>query len=192
MESKTPIIFKLKKELTKYFIKHNLDPSKDYTNDKVHGNYISDLVFRLNRERDKLQRDKIYGDIPNKYKKLIMATKKKESKALSQGLKKVKEVDVKSKAEKIKKKSVAEDAAKAKEEAKAKTKKTNSNLKYDYPLVDGREMTSAEKKKYRSNMRKEANKETEAPKAKKVKEEKPAKTEKVKKVKKSKTSKVED
>lgn len=28
--------------------------------------------------------------------------------------------------------------------------------KYDYPLVDGREMTSEEKKKYRIKMRKEA------------------------------------
>lgn len=39
-----------------------------------------------------------------------------------------------------------------------KAKKAGSTMKYSYPLVDGREMTSEEKKKYRVKMRAEAKK----------------------------------
>lgn len=48
------------------------------------------------------------------------------------------------------------DKKKAKEEAeKPKSKKTTAQSKYDYPLVDGKEMTSDEKKKYRAKLRRE-------------------------------------
>lgn len=62
--------------------------------------------------------------------------------------------------------------------------------KYDYPLVDGREMTSEEKKKYRIKMRKESKggaskpkKETTKKETKKVEPEKATKEKKDKKVK---------
>ena len=73
--------------------------------------------------------------------------------------------------------------------------------KYDYPLIDGREMTSAEKKKYRMEQRKLASgkapkeeKETKKKKEEKVKE-KPASDKKDKKAKdkkKKKAAKEED
>lgn len=62
--------------------------------------------------------------------------------------------------------------------------------KYDYPLVDGREMTQEEKKKYRIKMRKESKggaskpkKETTKKETKKVESEKATKEKKDKKVK---------
>lgn len=61
-----------------------------------------------------------------------------------------------------------------------KAKKAGSTMKYDYPLVDGREMTSEEKKKYRVKMRAEAKKAGKPAKEEKVKEDKKVKKEKVK------------
>lgn len=74
-----------------------------------------------------------------------------------------------------------------------KAKKAGSTVKYDYPLVDGKEMSPEEKKKYRVKMRAEAKKagKSEKPskeekKVKKVKEEpKPSKEKKDKKKKKA-------
>lgn len=88
------------------------------------------------------------------------------------------------------------------EESLKETKKANkagSTMKYDYPLVDGKEMSPEEKKKYRVKMRAEAKKagKSEKPskvekKVKKVKEEpKPSKGEKKDK-KKKKAVKEED
>ena len=90
------------------------------------------------------------------------------------------------------------------QEKEKKEKKGNGGrtaTKYDYPLIDGREMTSAEKKKYRMEQRKLASgkapkeeKETKKKKEEKVKE-KPASDKKDKKAKdkkKKKAAKEED
>lgn len=61
-----------------------------------------------------------------------------------------------------------------------KAKKAGSTMKYDYPLIDGREMTSEEKKKYRVKMRAEAKKANNP--AKEGKEDKKPKKEKTGKV----------
>lgn len=77
----------------------------------------------------------------------------------------------------------SEDKNKKPKAVKAKELPTDSRkvTKYDYPLVDGKEMTAEEKKKYRIKMRKEENK---GSKTEKVKKEKPV--EKSKKEKKAK------
>lgn len=63
---------------------------------------------------------------------------------------------------------------------KPKGEKKGATSKYDYPLVDGKEMTADEKKKYRTKMR-NASKGTEKAANKEAKKEKSeAKTEKVK------------
>lgn len=88
------------------------------------------------------------------------------------------------------------DKKKKEKSEETKEKKPRASSKYDYPLVDGREMTSEEKKKYRMAQRKLANgktpKEEKPKKEVKSKEEKSVKKTdtKTKKVKKSK--KVED
>lgn len=60
-------------------------------------------------------------------------------------------------------------AKKAKEDKKESKGSGRVVTKYDYPLIDGREMTSAEKKKYRMEQRKLA--QGDAPKEKKEKKE---------------------
>lgn len=86
-----------------------------------------------------------------------------------------------------------------KEEPKKKAAAKSTKTKYDYPLIDGREMTSDEKKKYRMEQRKLAAGKT--PKSKKEKEEKitkkakpakEAKAEKPAKAKKAKKAKKEE
>ena len=64
--------------------------------------------------------------------------------------------------------------------------------KYDYPLVDGREMTSEEKKKYRIKMRKEAKGGASKPKKETTKETKKVESEKATKEKKDKKVKGKD
>lgn len=89
---------------------------------------------------------------------------------------------------------------KAEKEAK-KAKKAATPTKYNYPLIDGREMTADEKKKYRAEQRRLANKGEAKPKkekgakAAKVKQavpEKPLKEKKAKKDKKKSKAKDED
>ena len=97
----------------------------------------------------------------------------------------------------LKKKNKEKKSSKEKGESKSPGRVAT---KYDYPLVDGREMTSAEKKKYRMEQRKLA--QGDAPKEKKetakkdskVKKtkEKPAPEKKAKDKKKKKASKDED
>lgn len=98
----------------------------------------------------------------------------------------------------VKMKKASEDEKKAKKEAKAKEKKEKAATKYDYPLVDGREMTSEEKKKYRMAQRKLAagktpkeSKPKEEPK-KESKKDKPSKKDKKAKDSKKKKAKDED
>lgn len=155
-ESKTPELTKAKKALDAYLKENKLDPTKDWTKDKKHGKKITELVNKLNKERDKVAAAYPEKDADNN-KKLVKLKEKKDKKE---------------------KKSAGRTAT-----------------KYDYPLIDGREMTSAEKKKYRMEQRKLASgnapkEEKEAKKAKKEKvKEKPASDKKEKKADKKKDKK---
>lgn len=161
-ESKTPELTKAKKALDAYLKENKLDPTKDWTKDKKHGKKITELVNKLNKERDKVAAAYPEKDADNN-KKLVKLKEKKEKEKSG------------------KKEEKKESAGRA--------------TKYDYPLIDGREMTSAEKKKYRMEQRKLASgnapkEEKEAKKAKKEKvKEKPASDKKEKKADKKKDKK---
>lgn len=167
-ESKTPELTKAKKALDTYLKENKLDPTKDWTKDKKHGKKVTELVNKLNKERDKVAAAYPEGDNENT-KKLVKLSK-----------------------ENGKKENSKENGKKEKSETKEKKEKKSAGkaaTKYDYPLIDGREMTSAEKKKYRMEQRKLASgkapketKETKEKKEKKVKE-KPAPEKKEKKAK---------
>lgn len=97
------------------------------------------------------------------------------------------------KTEDKKKKSEAEDKKPKAEKVISLPKDSRKVEKYDYPLVDGKEMTSDEKKKYRVRLRAEKKRGTkDAVKISKVSEKKVEKPEETKKVmkKKLKTKKV--
>lgn len=121
-------------------------------------------------------KDKKHGAIISKWIQILEVNRKKVKDSTPQEIhhKKSEDKNRKPKAEKAVK--VAKDGRKV--------------TKYDYPLVDGREMTSEEKKKYRIKMRKEAKggaskpkKETTKKETKKVEPEKATKEKKDKKVK---------
>lgn len=164
-ESKTPELTKAKKALDAYLKENKLDPTKDWTKDKKHGKKITELVNKLNKERDKVAAAYPEKDADNN-KKLVKLKKKKEKEKSGK-----------------------------KEEKKEKKSAGRTATKYDYPPIDGREMTSAEKKKYRMEQRKLASgnapkEEKEAKKAKKEKvKEKPASDKKEKKADKKKDKK---
>lgn len=176
-ESKTPELTKAKKALDAYLKENKLDPTKDWTKDKKHGKKITELVNKLNKERDKVAAAYPEKDADNN-KKLVKLKEKKE-----------------------KEKSGKKEEKKEKKEKKSAGR---TATKYDYPLIDGREMNSAEKKKYRMEQRKLASgnapkEEKEVKKAKKEKvKEKPASDKKEKKAakeedkKKKKAAKEED
>ena len=161
-ESKTPELTKAKKALDAYLKENKLDPTKDWTKDKKHGKKVTELVNKLNKERDKVAA--AYPEADQENNKKLVKLKEKEKK-----------------------------------EKKGNGGRTAT--KYDYPLIDGREMTSAEKKKYRMEQRKLASgkapkeeKETKKKKEEKVKE-KPSSDKKDKKAKdkkKKKAAKEED
>ena len=161
-ESKTPELTKAKKALDAYLKENKLDPTKDWTKDKKHGKKVTELVNKLNKERDKVAVNYPADDKENT-KKLV-------------------KLQEKAKKEKSEKKE-------AKEKKEKKGGAGRAATKYDYPLIDGREMTSAEKKKYRMEQRKlssgkapKEEKETKKKVEKKVKE-KPAAEKKDKKAK---------
>ena len=121
-------------------------------------------------------KDKKHGAIISKWIQVLEVNRKKVKDSTPQEIhhKKSEDKNRKPKAEKAVK--VAKDGRKV--------------AKYDYPLVDGREMTSEEKKKYRIKMLKEAKggaskpkKETTKKETKKVEPEKATKEKKDKKVK---------
>lgn len=153
---KTPELLKAKKELY-YFLKdRDLDPAKDYSKHPKYGEEFRRLLYKLNKERDKVAIQYPQSDIKNLKKYIKMKKDKSEKKKA----KKAAEAAVAEEAAKVTKK--AKKAGKEeKNEKKAKAEPRTS--KYDYPLVDGREMTSEEKKKYRAEQRKAA-KGGEAPK----------------------------
>lgn len=133
--NKTPELSKAKAALEAYLKENNLDPTKDWTKDKKHGKKVTELVNKLNKERDKVAAKYPEGDEANEAKLVKLKEKNSKSKA------------------------------KAKEDKKEPKGSGRVATKYDYPLIDGREMTSAEKKKYRMEQRKLA--QGDAPKEKK-------------------------
>lgn len=138
-------LYKAKRALQKYYTENNLNPAKDYSKDPIHGDMVTNLILRLNKERDKLERRYPILKIKSNLKRLrIMAKKAKEAKA-SKKEKKAAIAEVENK--KTKKTS-------KKEAPKEKKEKTRRPTKYDYPLIDGREMNSLEKKQYRMEQRK--------------------------------------
>ena len=149
--NKTPELSKAKKALDAYLKENKLDPQKDWTKDKKHGKKVTELVNKLNKERDKVAAEYPEKDLKNEAK-LVKLKDKKDS-----------------------------EKAEKKKEKKEKASSGRTVTKYDYPLIDGREMTSDEKKKYRTEQRRLAA--GKAPKEEKPKEEKP-KEEKTKKIKK--------
>ena len=138
--NKTPELSKAKKALDAYLKENNLDPQKDWTKDKKHGKKVTELVNKLNKERDKVAAQYPEKDLKNEAK-LVKLKGKKD-------------------AEKTEKKK----------EKKEKASSGRTAMKYDYPLIDGREMTSDEKKKYRAEQRRLAA--GKAPKEEKPKEKK--------------------
>lgn len=136
------------KVLRDYYIKNNLDPAKNWFKDPIHGAFITKWTYRLWKERDRIQTqmgEMKFQHILTRKKQIQMAKKEKETK---------------------KKKVVKEEK---KEETKKKVART---YKYDYPLVDGKEMNSAQKKKYRAEQRK-LKEEAEGGKVSKKKDSKP-------------------
>ena len=184
---------KAKRALHKYYRENHLDPAKDYSKDPIHGDMVTNLILRLNKERDKLERKFPIIKIKSNLKFVrTMAKNIKEAKA-SKKEKKAKATVAEVETKKVKK----EKDPKAKKEKKESTKKPS---KYDYPLIDGREINSIEKKKYRMEQRKlkaKEGKEESKPTSNKSKKEeissKKTKKEKTSKdVKKKKVKKEED
>lgn len=154
--NKTPELSKAKKALDAYLKENNLDPTKDWSKDKKHGKKVTELLNKLNKERDKVAAQYPEKDLKNEAKLVKMKKAKEDEKAL-----------------------------------KKKEKKESSRVtKYDYPLIDGREMTSDEKKKYRMEQRRlAAGKAPKEEKPKKEKKEKAEATEKAAPAKKDKKAK---
>lgn len=146
---KTPELIEAKKEILKFLKKHDLDPRKDYSNHPKFGEEFRKLLFKLNKERDKIAMKYPLTDIKNLKKYIKM---KKDKKAKKAAEKAAVEAPVKE-AKKTKKVAKETKSETAKEEKKDK-KAPRTTGKYNYPLIDGREMTSAEKKKYRAEQRK--------------------------------------
>lgn len=123
-------------------------------------------------------KDKKHGAIISKWIQILEVNRKKVKDSTPQEIhhKKSEDKNRKPKAEKAVK--VAKDGRKV--------------AKYDYPLVDGREMTSEEKKKYRIKMRKESKGGASKPKEKTTKETKKVESKKVTKEKKDKKVKGKD
>lgn len=155
--NKTPELSKAKKALDAYLKENNLDPTKDWSKDKKHGKKVTELLNKLNKERDKVVAQYPEKDLKNEAKLVKMKKAKEDEKALKK---------------------------------KEKKESTSRVTKYDYPLIDGREMTSDEKKKYRMEQRKlAAGKTPKEEKPKKEKKEKAEATEKAAPAKKDKKAK---
>lgn len=192
---KSPEIREAKAAILKFLQDHNLNPMKDYSKHPKYGREFSMLLMKLTKERQKIE--KIYPqlDIKNqtKHLKAIMAKKEKKA-AIKAAEKELKKASLTKK--ESKKKPVKEAKDISSKEAKAKTKEKKERkprvLKYDYPLVNGKEMSPDQKKKYRIEQRKLAQGENPEKKSKVSKESKEAPVKEAKKVKKvSKEAKVE-
>lgn len=179
---KSPELLKAKKKLIAFIEDNNLNPSRDYSNHPKYGKEFSNLLFNLTKERQKIE--KVYPELDRrgqiKHIKMIMEKKKKKAAQ-------------KEAARELKGKGKVKITEKKTKETKVK------RCKYDYPLVNGHEMSPDQKKKYRMEQRKLANggtskpkvekEETKTPKASKKKEEKVSKVKKTSKVDKVKKTK---
>ena len=145
---KTPELIEAKKEILKFLKKNSLDPRKDYSNHNKFGEEFRKLLFKLNKERDKIAIKYPLTDIKNLKKYIKMKKDKKAKKAAEKAAVEAPVTEAK-KSKKVAKETKSETA---KEEKNKKAPRTTG--KYNYPLIDGREMTSAEKKKYRAEQRK--------------------------------------
>lgn len=141
-KTKTAALLEAKNALKDYLKKHKLNPMKDYREDPVYGKEVTRLVTRLNIERDKVLDKYPYNDITNETKLVKMKEKKLKAKKEEKAAKKAK---------------VATEAPAKTEGKEKKAPKAATTTKYDYPLIDGREMNAAEKKKYRAEQRRLAN-----------------------------------
>ena len=149
---KTPELIEAKKAILKFLKKYNLDPRKDYSNHPTFGEEFRKLLFKLNKERDKIAMKYPSTDIKNLKKYIKMKKDKKAKKAAEKAAVEASAKEAK-KSKKVAKETKSETPAKEeKKDKKAKAPRTTG--KYNYPLIDGREMTSAEKKKYRAEQRK--------------------------------------
>lgn len=193
-KTKTTALLQAKNALKDYLKRHNLNPMKDWRKDKVHGKEVTRLVTRLNLERDKVLDNYPHNDIHNETKLVKMKEKKQKAEKEAKKAKKA----AKEATAKVAKAPKKEKTEKAPKEKKAKAA---TPAKYNYPLIDGREMTADEKKKYRAEQRRLANKgeakpkkekEAKAAKAKQAVPEKPLKEKKAKKDKKKSKAKDED
>ena len=149
---KTPELIEAKKAILKFLKKHNLDPRKDYSNHPTFGEEFRKLLFKLNKERDKVAMKYPSTDIKNLKKYIKMKKDKKAKKAAEKAAVEASAKEVK-KSKKVAKETKSETPAKEEKKDK-KAKAPRTTCKYNYPLIDGREMTSAEKKKYRAEQRK--------------------------------------
>lgn len=149
---KTPELIEAKKAILKFLKNHNLDPRKDYSNHPTFGEEFRKLLFKLNKERDKIAMKYPSTDIKNLKKYIKMKKNKKAKKAAEKAAVEASAKEVK-KSNKVAKETKSETIAKEEKKDK-KDKAHRTTCKYDYPLIDGREMTSAEKKKYRAEQRK--------------------------------------
>lgn len=192
---KSPEIREAKAAILKFLQDHDLNPMKDYSKHPKYGKEFSMLLMKLTKERQKIE--KIYPqlDIKNqtKHLKAIMAKKEKKA-AIKAAEKELKKASLTKK--ESKKKPVKEAKEPSSKEAKAKVKEKKERksrvLKYDYPLVNGKEMSPDQKKKYRIEQRKLAQGENPEKKSKASKKTKEAPVKETKKVKKvSKEAKVE-
>lgn len=149
---KTPELIEAKKAILKFLKNHNLDPRKDYSNHPTFGEEFRKLLFKLNKERDKIAMKYPSTDIKNLKKYIKMKKDKKAKKVAEKAAVEASAKEAK-KSKKVAKETKSETPAKEeKKDKKAKAPRTTG--KYNYPLIDGREMTSAEKKKYRAEQRK--------------------------------------
>lgn len=186
----SPELRKAKNELFKYMEENNLSFDKDYSKDPTHGKNIGLLLLKLNKERDKIMDQYPLSDVKNRLKLLTTKTRR----IIMKKVKKAEGKETTSKKKDLKKIKEKVENKKAVEKKKGPRKVAT---KYDYPLVDGREMTAAEKKKYRMEQRKlaagEASTSSKKPAKKATKDDVKKKVEKDKKVnKKKKAVKEED
>lgn len=139
---KTPEFQAAKEALFGFLKKNKLNIFTDYSKDPVYGS-----EYRLLLAKFQLERDKILIDYPNRdFKNRKKYFKMKKDKKAKEAAKKAAE-------EKTAKKAVKSTEKKA---SKEKSEKKARVAKYDYPQIDGREMTAEEKKKYRAEQRKAA------------------------------------
>lgn len=143
----SPELRKAKNELFKYMEENNLSFNKDYSKDPIHGRKIQLLLLKLNKERDKIMDQYPLSDVKNRLKLLTTKTRRII-------MKKVKKAEGKETTPKKKDLKKIKENVEKKKAAEKKKGPRKVATKYNYPLIDGKEMTAAEKKKYRMEQRK--------------------------------------